>query len=235
MQRHELGKHSDQFFITRKLSPESLQDHLQRKELTPIANGILQNAQELFAFGDCAKAAVESVVTILSDRPDLLDTVAQRIGETAGVLGVSLHDPQVVYMSGFCLYEVVAASEKQARVAGKQGFQLLGEARKEMASTLQEYAKQTNITSMSAGIPIESKIPIGIKTGESFHGLSRLTPQEKELLRLVELGLSNKQIAKSLDRAKSTVKNNLSKLYAKLGVDARTKAAIMATNSEFTY
>ncbi|HUG13601.1 MAG TPA: response regulator transcription factor [Thermomicrobiales bacterium] len=58
--------------------------------------------------------------------------------------------------------------------------------------------------------------------------VSGLTDRELELLRLVARGLSNKEIASSLELAESTVKNRLSILFEKLDVKDRTQAAIYA-------
>lgn len=55
-----------------------------------------------------------------------------------------------------------------------------------------------------------------------------LTDRELELLRLVARGLSNKEIASTLELAESTVKNRLSILFEKLEVKDRTQAAIYA-------
>jgi len=58
--------------------------------------------------------------------------------------------------------------------------------------------------------------------------VSGLTDRELELLRLVARGLSNKEIASTLELAESTVKNRLSILFEKLDVKDRTQAAIYA-------
>ncbi len=58
--------------------------------------------------------------------------------------------------------------------------------------------------------------------------VSGLTDRELELLRLVARGLSNKEIASTLELAESTVKNRLSILFEKLSVKDRTQAAIYA-------
>ncbi len=58
--------------------------------------------------------------------------------------------------------------------------------------------------------------------------IAGLTDRELELLRLVAAGLSNKEIAGTLDLAESTVKNRLSILFEKLDVKDRTQAAIYA-------
>ena len=59
--------------------------------------------------------------------------------------------------------------------------------------------------------------------------LFRLTEQEKELLRLLGEGLTNKQIAARMFLAEKTVTNYVSRLLAKLGMERRTQAAVFAT------
>jgi DNA-binding CsgD family transcriptional regulator len=55
-----------------------------------------------------------------------------------------------------------------------------------------------------------------------------LTPRERELTGLVGQGLDNLQIATRLGVADKTVRNMLSRLYAKLGVEGRAMAVIKA-------
>lgn len=54
-----------------------------------------------------------------------------------------------------------------------------------------------------------------------------LNTRDEDLLRLLGRGLANKEIAEALHRAESTIKNELSMLYRKLGVQDRTQAVIM--------
>lgn len=61
-------------------------------------------------------------------------------------------------------------------------------------------------------------------------GFGDLSDGDLELLRLVATGLSNRQIAERLSFAESTVKNRLSALFSKIGVDDRTQAAVYALN-----
>ena len=56
----------------------------------------------------------------------------------------------------------------------------------------------------------------------------RLTPRERELAALVGQGLDNAQIAARLGLADKTVRNALSALYAKLGVEGRARAVLRA-------
>jgi len=55
-----------------------------------------------------------------------------------------------------------------------------------------------------------------------------LTPREREVLRLVAEGRTNKQIAAALQLSPRTVNFHLDNIYAKLGVHSRTEAAIYA-------
>ncbi|WP_329138907.1 response regulator transcription factor [Streptomyces sp. NBC_01476] len=61
--------------------------------------------------------------------------------------------------------------------------------------------------------------------------LAALSPREREILGLIGEGLTNRQIGKQLFLAEKTVKNNVSRLLAKLGVERRVQAAVIATNS----
>jgi two-component system response regulator DevR len=58
--------------------------------------------------------------------------------------------------------------------------------------------------------------------------LARLSPQERRILDLVAEGYTNRQIAHALSLAEKTVKNYVSNLLAKLGVERRTQAATFA-------
>src|SRR2546429_8267889 len=59
--------------------------------------------------------------------------------------------------------------------------------------------------------------------------LAGLTEQERELLDLIGEGLTNRQIAERMFLAEKTVKNYVSRLLAKLGMQRRTQAAVLAT------
>ena len=58
--------------------------------------------------------------------------------------------------------------------------------------------------------------------------LARLTNQERRILALIADGLTNRQIAEQIHLAEKTVKNYVSNLLAKLGMERRTQAAVFA-------
>src|SRR3954469_12653114 len=60
-------------------------------------------------------------------------------------------------------------------------------------------------------------------------GLGRLTDQERSVLRLIGEGLTNRQIGERMGLAEKTVKNYTSNLLAKLALERRTQAEVLAT------
>ena len=58
--------------------------------------------------------------------------------------------------------------------------------------------------------------------------LAPLTEQERRLLELIGEGLTNRQIAERMFLAEKTIKNYVSSMLSKLGLESRTQAAIFA-------
>jgi two-component system, NarL family, response regulator DevR len=59
--------------------------------------------------------------------------------------------------------------------------------------------------------------------------LAELTEQERKLLALIAEGLTNRQIGERMFLAEKTVKNYVSSILAKLGLERRTQAAVLAS------
>lgn len=62
--------------------------------------------------------------------------------------------------------------------------------------------------------------------------MARLTEQERKILDLVAEGCTNRQIGQRLHLAEKTVKNYVSNMLTKLGMERRTEAAVFATRLE---
>ena len=60
--------------------------------------------------------------------------------------------------------------------------------------------------------------------------LAGLTPQERRILELIGEGLTNRQIGEKMFLAEKTVKNYVSALFQKLGMERRTQAAAYAAH-----
>ncbi|MFJ3622737.1 response regulator [Streptomyces iakyrus] len=59
--------------------------------------------------------------------------------------------------------------------------------------------------------------------------LASLSPRERKILVLIGDGLTNREIGKKLYLSEKTVKNHISRLLAKLGVQRRVQAAVLAS------
>lgn len=60
-----------------------------------------------------------------------------------------------------------------------------------------------------------------------------LTPRELDLLELIAQGLDNAQIAARLERSEKTVRNHITSIFAKLEVENRPQAIVLARNAAF--
>ena len=59
--------------------------------------------------------------------------------------------------------------------------------------------------------------------------LEALTEQERRILELIGEGLTNRQIGERMFLAEKTVKNYVSAVLSKLGLQRRTQVAVLAT------
>jgi two-component system, NarL family, response regulator DevR len=62
--------------------------------------------------------------------------------------------------------------------------------------------------------------------------LAALTDQERKILHLIGEGMTNRQIGERMHLAEKTIKNYVSSLLAKLGMQRRVQAAVYATQLE---
>jgi DNA-binding NarL/FixJ family response regulator len=113
----------------------------------------------------------------------------------------------------------------KAVMAGAAGFVL-----KQIRGTDLVGAVRT-VASGQSMIPPETAGRVLSRAGEQARAadpLSRLTGQERRILELIGHGLTNRQIGERLGLAEKTVKNYISVLFAKLGMERRTQAAAYA-------
>jgi DNA-binding NarL/FixJ family response regulator len=79
-------------------------------------------------------------------------------------------------------------------------------------------------------VAVTQRVLERIRSGvEQPRELRSLTEQERRILEYVAEGLTNREIAGRMFLAEKTVKNYVSSLLAKLGLERRTQAAVLAT------
>ena len=88
-------------------------------------------------------------------------------------------------------------------------------------------------TVAAGGSLLDPKLTAAVMTrlrgGERGDPLAALTAQERRILDLIGEGMTNRQIGERLFLAEKTVKNYVSSLLAKLGIERRVQAAVMVS------
>ncbi len=81
--------------------------------------------------------------------------------------------------------------------------------------------------SLSGPADVPYLSPTGRPSPATFAGIETLTDREREVLKLIALGMPNKQIADKLVITEKTVKTHSNHVYRKLGVTSRVQATLV--------
>jgi DNA-binding NarL/FixJ family response regulator len=118
-----------------------------------------------------------------------------------------------------------------AIAAGASGYLLKDAAADEIVNAVRNANSGSSTLSPTiAGAVVRRVREHGAAT-EQPEDLLALSEREKEILRLVALGRDNTEIAQELYLSPSTVKNHVSSILEKLGVDGRVQAAVRAARA----
>jgi DNA-binding NarL/FixJ family response regulator len=77
---------------------------------------------------------------------------------------------------------------------------------------------------------VRAFLPAGFVTGSVF---AALTARERELVELIAQGRDNAQIAARLELSDKTVRNHITSIFAKLEVENRSQAIVLARDAGF--
>lgn len=88
----------------------------------------------------------------------------------------------------------------------------------------QDPAREVFFQELDAFLPSARSIP----ASGSTEPLARLTPREAEILERIAQGLDNAQIAAHLELSEKTVRNHITHIFDKIGVENRGKAILWA-------
>ncbi|MCL5961968.1 MAG: response regulator transcription factor [Chloroflexi bacterium] len=112
--------------------------------------------------------------------------------------------------------------------AGARGYLLKNAKATEVASAIRAVSRGASLLDPVMMTKVLSEFRRISSEAGAQDGLAGLTDVELGILRLLTAGASNKEIAKKMRLANSTVKNKLTVLFAKIDVADRTQAAIFA-------
>ena len=112
-----------------------------------------------------------------------------------------------------------------AIMAGASGFILKQVKSEEIVQAVRFVAKGQSLLDPAVTGRVLERLRKGPEEDER---LAKLSPQERNILELIADGLTNRQIAEEIHLAEKTVKNYVSNLLTKLGMERRTQAAVYA-------
>jgi two-component system, NarL family, response regulator DevR len=185
---------------------------------------VLEDDPGITVAGEAGSVA-EALVRVPAVRPDIV-VIDMRLPDGDGAelcrgLLARLPEVRCLVLTSFSEPEALQAALR----AGAAGFLL---------KQVRGSALVSAVRTVAAGGTLYDQVPAGparmpgpVAAGADHIGL--LTDQERTVLRLIGEGLTNRQIGVRMGLAEKTVKNYTSHLLAKLGLERRTQAAILAT------
>jgi two-component system, NarL family, nitrate/nitrite response regulator NarL len=122
--------------------------------------------------------------------------------------------------------EILAFAE-----AGIAGFVTLEASVAELVEAIESVARGEALCSPSVAAALLRRLASLAHSRTSADPTGPLTAREREILALIDEGLSNKQIAQRLRIELPTVKNHVHHILVKLGADRRAEAAALVRGS----
>jgi DNA-binding NarL/FixJ family response regulator len=113
-----------------------------------------------------------------------------------------------------------------AIMAGAAGYVLKQIRGTDLVDTVRRVAAGQSMLDPAVTARVLERIRTGIEEPKE---LRALTDQERRILEFIAEGLTNHEIAQRMFLADKTVKNYVSSVLAKLGLERRTQAAVLAT------
>jgi DNA-binding NarL/FixJ family response regulator len=186
---------------------------------------VFESESDIEVVGEAATAA-EALVRIPQSRPDvaILDV---RLPDGQGV-EVCRESRSTVAPPPACLMLTSYSDDDAlfgAIMAGAAGYMLKQVSGRSLVDAVRTVAVGGSLLDATLTASVMNKLR-GADVAAPDPRYEQLSPQERRVLDLVAEGLTNRQIAERLFLAEKTVKNYVSSVLHKLGVERRTSAAV---------
>lgn len=184
---------------------------------------LLESEDDLEVVGE-ASLATEALERIPSLRPDVA-VLDARLPDGSGIevcREVRAADPSiaVVILTSYDDDEALFS----AIMAGAAGYALKQIRGNDLVDAVRRVAGGQSLLDPA----VTQRVLERIRTQTDSGPLASLTAQERKVLQLIGKGLTNREIAGEMFLAEKTVKNYVSQLLAKLGMQRRTQIAVLA-------
>lgn len=171
--------------------------------------------------GQAAMQLVENLqpdVVLMDVRMPVMDGVA-----ATREIAAHFTNTKVLVLTTFDNDEYVAAALRN----GAMGYLLKDTPSEELAAAIRAVHK--GYTQLGPGL-VEKIIAIPVTASPTPAIWTELTPREREVLKLIAAGASNREIAQTLHISEGTVKNHVTSILNRLSLRDRTQAAIFANS-----
>ncbi|MBW5253154.1 response regulator transcription factor [Streptomyces poriferorum] len=184
---------------------------------------LLSSEDDIEVVGEAGTAA-DALVRIPATRPDVA-VLDVRLPDGSGVevcREIRSRDESIN-----CLMLTSYADDEalfDAIMAGAAGYVLKAIRGNELLSAVRDVAAGKSLLDPVATARVLERLRDG-KKGRDDDKLAALTEQERKILDLIGEGLTNRVIGERLHLAEKTIKNYVSSLLSKLGMERRSQAA----------
>ncbi|OIV38199.1 DNA-binding response regulator [Mangrovactinospora gilvigrisea] len=183
---------------------------------------LLSSEDDIEVVGEAGSAA-DALVRIDATRPDVA-VLDVRLPDGSGVevcreVRSRNADVKCLMLTSYSDDEALF----DAIMAGASGYVLKGIRGTDLLTAVRDVAAGKSLLDPAATAQVLERLRNG--RGREDERLSGLTDQERRILDLIGDGMTNRQIGQQLHLAEKTVKNYVSSLLAKLGMERRTQAA----------
>ena len=196
--------------------------------------GVIDAERDMRVVGESATAR-HTLGRVLATRPDVV-VLDLRLPDGSGVdvcrdIRSAIPDARCIILTAFDDDDALAS----AVMAGAAGYVLKDVRGQNLIESIRRVARgESLIAASSTQRVVDRLIPPAPVPGMTSVpapdlGGTDLTIRERQVLELIGEGLTNRQIGERLELAEKTVKNYVSGLLAKLGMERRTQAAVYAT------
>ena len=167
------------------------------------------------------------VAEIADSRPDvaIVGVRENELSQLAGLRALEADHPDVR------LIVLTRTDDDEALEAamqvGANGYLSKDVPAEQLVSAVHSVAGGHDVIDPSRAMQLMARQRSGEEGPSPHHRLASLTSQERRILDLLAEGLTNQQIADRLFLVEKTVRNHVTRVLAKLGVERRTQAALL--------
>lgn len=176
---------------------------------------------------------LEGIKRARSLKPDvvLLDLNMPGVGGIEAVKAIVEESPEVRVL--MLTVSEDAADLMEALRSGASGYLLKNIEMEELVSAIRRAAGGDSVVSPQMTAKLIQGVREQPRVSDKLVERDRFSPRERDILTCLARGESNKEIARELDLAESTVKIHVQNIFKKLGVTSRVQVALYAVEQGF--